>query len=431
VPGVEKNNGIVATNQQMGVLHQNVHVLNAMGGVGAGVGSSPAGGNLLPGGGGYGGGGDKPAPVVAPRKNTTRMDDFTVVRKLGKGSFGVVWACTRKKDPSKKMLVVKEIKMGPKRSDQEDAINECRVLAKLDSQYVVKYFDSFIDKGCNLCIVMEYAPKGTVHHLIQAQKPRPLDEATVWKLMLQSTLGLHHIHQLKVLHRDIKSENIFLDARGNAKIGDLGVAKVMTTQVDFARTLVGTPYYLSPELCENKPYNHKSDIWSLGCVLYELLTGTHPFNATNQGALFIKILKGKYPPVKGFGADITALLDRCLAISTARRFDTKGILGSRAAHEKSLEMGLELPVDIPLPGVASAGGGVAMTVVAATAAAAAGRIGGGGAGGVRPSVPPGSGGVVSTMGKRAGPGAGVVGARAAAAAGGRARAGRRDALTPG
>jgi len=73
--------------------------------------------------------------------------------------------------------------------------------------------------------------------------------------------GLHHIHQLKVLHRDIKSENIFLDAAGNAKIGDLGVAKVMSSQVDFAKTLVGTPYYLSPELCENKPYNHKSDIW--------------------------------------------------------------------------------------------------------------------------------------------------------------------------
>ena len=171
-------------------------------------------------------------------------------------------------------------------------------------------------------------------------------------------MGLHHIHQLKVLHRDIKSENIFLDARGNAKIGDLGVAKVMTTQLDFARTLVGTPYYLSPELCENKPYNHKSDIWSLGCVLYELLTGTHPFNASNQGALFMKILKGKYPPVKGYGADITALLDRCLALSTARRLDTRGILGSRAAHEKSLEMGLELPIDIPLPNGGGGGGAV-------------------------------------------------------------------------
>eukprot|EP00227_Mantoniella_beaufortii_P010449 CAMPEP_0197596194 /NCGR_PEP_ID=MMETSP1326-20131121/24546_1 /TAXON_ID=1155430 /ORGANISM="Genus nov. species nov., Strain RCC2288" /LENGTH=333 /DNA_ID=CAMNT_0043162655 /DNA_START=455 /DNA_END=1452 /DNA_ORIENTATION=+ len=305
--------------------------------------------------------------VVAPRKNTTRMDDFTVLRKLGTGAFGVVFACTRKRDAGgaggkggnkePRTLVVKQINMGPRRAEQEDAINECRVLAKLDSPYVTKYFESFIDNGNMLCIVMEYAPKGTLHSLIQAHKPRALEEAAVWKLMLQSTLGLHHIHQLKVLHRDIKSENIFLDAAGNAKIGDLGVAKVMSSQVDFARTLVGTPYYLSPELCENKPYNHKSDIWSLGCVLYELLTHTHPFNANNQGALFIKILKGKYPPVKGYGAAITSLLDRCLTTSTARRHDTRGILSSPEAHEKALALGLELPVDIPLPGVGGGGGG--------------------------------------------------------------------------
>ena len=384
----------------MGVLNHNMQVLNAIGGAE----------NVSAGGNGNGGVNNVKPKVVAPRKNTTRMDDFTILRKLGKGSFGVVYAVTRKRDPNKRTLVVKEIKMGPRRSEQEEAINECRVLAKLDSRYVVKYFDSFVEAGSKLCIVMEYAPKGTVHRLIQTNKPRPLDESLVWKLMLQSTLGLHHIHQLKVLHRDIKSENIFLDAGGNAKIGDLGVAKVMTTQVDFARTLVGTPYYLSPELCENKPYNHKSDIWSLGCVLYEMLTGTHPFNATNQGALFIKILKGKYPPVKGYGADITAMLDRCLALSAARRLDAKGILASKAAHEKALEIGLELPVDIPLP--TSAAGGVITGAGLAAAAAAAGGV----HGGVKPTVPPGSGGVVMTVPKRPGPGGGMVGVRARAPA---------------
>ena len=73
------------------------------------------------------------------------------------------------------------------------------------------------------------------------------------------------------------------DKDGNAKIGDLGVAKVMTHAVDFAKTLVGTPYYLSPELCENKPYNHKSDIWSLGCILYEMCTFRHPFEPVERG----------------------------------------------------------------------------------------------------------------------------------------------------
>ena len=100
-----------------------------------------------------------------------------------------------------------------------------------------------------------------MHELIQRLRPGTMDESTAWRLTIQSAMGLRHIHASNVLHRDIKSENIFLDARGNAKIGDLGVAKVMTAHADFARTLVGTPFYLSPELCENKPYNRKTDVW--------------------------------------------------------------------------------------------------------------------------------------------------------------------------
>ena len=295
----------------------------------------------------------KPAVIVAPRSNTTRLEDFEIQRKLGKGSFGVVYAVTRRRDPTekKKTYVMKQISMGPSRADQEDAINECRVLAKLNHAHVVRYHESFVASGNRLCIVMEYAPKGTVHSLVQGAKPKTLPEDVVWKLTLQSALGLHHIHSLKILHRDIKAENIFLDKDGNAKIGDLGVAKVMTRTVDFAKTLVGTPYYLSPELCENKPYNHKSDVWSLGCVVYEMMTGSHPFNAQNQGALFIKILKGKYAPVRtpAYSHDLKELMDRCLTVNQTRRPDTVSILQSRAAHAKARTLGLELPGDVPAP----------------------------------------------------------------------------------
>ena len=295
----------------------------------------------------------KPAVIVAPRSNTTRLEDFEIQRKLGKGSFGVVYAVTRRRDPTerKRTYVMKQISMGPSRRDQEEAINECRVLAKLNHAHVVRYHESFVASGNRLCIVMEYAPKGTVHSLVQGAKPKALSEDVVWRLTLQSALGLHHIHGLKILHRDIKAENIFLDKDGNAKIGDLGVAKVMTHAVDFAKTLVGTPYYLSPELCENKPYNHKSDVWSLGCVVYEMMTGSHPFNAQNQGALFVKILKGKYPPVRdaSFSADLKELMDRCLTVNQTRRPDTAGILRSRAARAKANALGLQLPSDVPPP----------------------------------------------------------------------------------
>ncbi len=88
--------------------------------------------------------------------------------------------------------------------------------------------------------------------------------------------------------------NVFLTKDEKVRIGDLGVAKVFEDpSVNFAKTMVGTPYYLSPEMCEEKPYNEKSDIWALGCVLYEMCTFKHPFDAANQGALVLKIIKGK------------------------------------------------------------------------------------------------------------------------------------------
>ena len=104
-------------------------------------------------------------------------------------------------------------------------------------------------------------------------------------------LGLQYLHANRVLHRDIKSANIFLDAQNHLKLGDLGVAKQLVQT--FAHTTVGTPYYMSPELVEEKPYNHKSDIWALGCVLYEMCTQTYPFNAKNFPELGLKILRKK------------------------------------------------------------------------------------------------------------------------------------------
>ena len=89
----------------------------------------------------------------------------------------------------------------------------------------------------------------------------------MWKIFIQALLGLRHVHSKKIIHRDIKSLNLFFDADDNVLVGDLGIAKVLSPNTMFARTIVGTPYYLSPELCEDKPYNEKSDVWALGVVL--------------------------------------------------------------------------------------------------------------------------------------------------------------------
>ena len=114
------------------------------------------------------------------------------------------------------------------------------------------------------------------------------------------------MHSHKILHRDIKSMNVFIAGDNSLRIGDLGVAKVLQENVQFASTMVGTPYYLSPEMCEEKPYNEKSDVWALGCVLYELCTKKHPFEAKSQGGLILKIVRGKYAPIPGgYSKDLT------------------------------------------------------------------------------------------------------------------------------
>jgi NIMA (never in mitosis gene a)-related kinase len=144
-----------------------------------------------------------------------------------------------------------------------------------------------------------------------------LRESKIWKFFIQACLGIQYLHVRKILHRDIKTINLFMSKDETIKVGDLGVAKAMNAQ--FAHTMVGTPYYLSPELCEERPYNHKSDIWSLGCVLYELCSYKHPFDARNQGALLLKIMKAKFEPIPDFySEDLRYTVCQCLQKDTSK-----------------------------------------------------------------------------------------------------------------
>ncbi|CAJ0963399.1 unnamed protein product [Ranitomeya imitator] len=120
---------------------------------------------------------------------------------------------------------------------------------------------------------------------------------TILDWFVQLCLALKHVHDRKILHRDIKSQNIFLTKSGTIQLGDFGIARVLNSTIELARTCIGTPYYLSPEICENRPYNNKSDIWALGCVLYEMCTLKHAFEAGNMKNLVLKIIRGSYPPV--------------------------------------------------------------------------------------------------------------------------------------
>ncbi|MGH0117474.1 UNVERIFIED_CONTAM: hypothetical protein FKN15_078168 [Acipenser sinensis] len=141
-------------------------------------------------------------------------------------------------------------------------------------------------------------------------------------------MGLKHIHDRKVLHRDIKAQNIFIANNGmKVKLGDFGIARMLNNTMELARTCVGTPYYLSPEICENRPYNNKTDIWSLGCVLYELCTLKHPFEGSNLRQLVVKICRGHFVPVAPrYSYDLRILVAQLFKISPRDRPSVNSIL---------------------------------------------------------------------------------------------------------
>ncbi|XP_062603660.1 serine/threonine-protein kinase Nek1-like [Saccostrea cucullata] len=223
------------------------------------------------------------------------MEKYTKIKKIGEGAFGKAILVRKKNDG--KQFVIKEIniqKMSPK--ERQDSKKEVAVLAQLSHPNIVTYRESFEEIG-SLYIVMDFCEKGDLYSKINGQRGILFPEEQVLDWFVQICLAIKHIHDRKILHRDIKSQNIFLSADGSVKLGDFGIAKVLGSTAELARTCIGTPYYLSPEIVENRPYNNKSDIWSLGCVLYEMATLKHAFEAGNMKNLVLKIIRGSYPPI--------------------------------------------------------------------------------------------------------------------------------------
>ncbi|XP_044521992.1 serine/threonine-protein kinase Nek3 isoform X2 [Gracilinanus agilis] len=222
------------------------------------------------------------------------MDDYTVLKVIGEGSFGR--ALLVRQESSNQKYAMKEIRLPKSLSDIKNSRKEAILLAKMRHPNIVAFKESFEADG-HLYIVMEYCDEGDLMQRIKNQKGKLFPEDMILHWFTQMCLGVNHIHKKRVLHRDIKSKNVFLTQNGNIKLGDFGSARLLSKPMAFACTYVGTPYYVPPEIWENMPYNNKSDIWSLGCILYELCTLKHPFQANSWKNLILKICKGSYNPL--------------------------------------------------------------------------------------------------------------------------------------
>nr|XP_036854769.1 serine/threonine-protein kinase Nek1 isoform X8 [Manis javanica] len=253
------------------------------------------------------------------------MEKYVRLQKIGEGSFGK--AILVKSTEDGRQYVIKEINISRMSSkEREESRREVAVLANMKHPNIVQYRESFEENG-SLYIVMDYCEGGDLYKRINAQKGIFFQEDQILDWFVQICLALKHVHDRKILHRDIKSQNIFLTKDGTIQLGDFGIARVLNSTVELARTCIGTPYYLSPEICENKPYNNKSDIWALGCVLYEMCTLKHAFEAGNMKNLVLKIISGSFPPVSlRYSHDLRSLLSQLFKRNPRNRPSVSSIL---------------------------------------------------------------------------------------------------------
>ncbi|XP_072495885.1 serine/threonine-protein kinase Nek8 isoform X2 [Notamacropus eugenii] len=252
------------------------------------------------------------------RKRCHAMEKYERIRVVGRGAFGIVHLCLRKAD--QKLVIIKQIPVEQMTKDERLAAqNECQVLKLLNHPNVIEYYENFLEDKA-LMIAMEYAPGGTLAEYIQKRCNSLLDEETILHFFVQILLALHHVHTHLILHRDLKTQNILLDKhRMIVKIGDFGISKILSSK-SKAYTVVGTPCYISPELCEGKPYNQKSDIWALGCVLYELASLKRAFEAANLPALVLKIMSGTFAPISDrYSIELRQLVLSLLSLEPSQR----------------------------------------------------------------------------------------------------------------
>lgn len=268
------------------------------------------------------------------------IKDYKILERLGIGAFGTVYKV--QKLSNNNLYVIKQVPLFGLSPEQiNDVKLEAKILSSVKSIYIVRYFDSF-EENSYLNIVMEYCNGGDLSQFIEKNKQinLPLKEDLIWSMFLKITIGLATLHKSKILHRDLKALNIFLTKDLDIKIGDFGVAKILT-QTGFAKTVIGTPYYLSPELCDELPYNDKSDVWALGCILYELCTYEHPFNAKCQASLVLKIIQSTPQPIsKIYNENLQKLITLILDKNHLTRPSCYDILKLPYVVEKAKQLGL-------------------------------------------------------------------------------------------
>ena len=279
-----------------------------------------------------------------------RCGNYEVIKELGRGSFGKVYIA---KDRYGKEWALKKIRLHQAltRYDATCIINEIKVASIHNCHYLLKAKDVFVDDR-ELCLVTELGKRGDLADLIRRRRRlrMHLDEGTIWNYLLQMLIALEYMHKYGIIHRDVKSMNIFLRPGGELILGDFGIAKILPpwnmSGAKLADTIIGTPLYMGPEMVMSHKYGYKVDVWSLGCVLWEMMSLEKAFDARNHALLNKHILSGlctSSVPEGRYSSDLMKLAKLMIDTDVNRRPQVSEIMNLNCVRRRLEGSGLNIP----------------------------------------------------------------------------------------